>query len=269
MKRLVAAVMVAVLALAAGGTAAQAGTTVGKKRTCAAKTNGKAHARGRRAAVCRAQRRRASRRGARGPRGRSGSPGRAGRPGSNGPQGAQGPAGPKGDAGPQGPAGPKGDRGEPGAPQAGVTRYAVVRAAASTSSADFVSLDGPSLTIAAPASGTIQVAASVEVTGQAPNDSGFVSLYEDGDVMEGQGDCYGRLPGTLFSAPTTTPGELDGPWGTPGTGFDCATLGPPGPVVFQTRPGQHTYELRYAYESCGCGAGVTFSNRKLWITPMP
>lgn len=141
-----------------------------------------------------------------------------------------------------------------------------MRDATSTPSTAFVPLGGPSLTITAPASGTIQVAASVEIA----DDDGLVSLYEDGRPIAGQGDCAGlAAPGTLFTAYVTNPGGLSGPWGTPGTisSFGCATLGPPGPVTFQTRPGEHMYELFYA--SCGCTTDPTFSNRKLWVTPMP
>jgi hypothetical protein len=53
-----------------------------------------------------------------------------------------------------------------------------------------------------------------------------------------------------------------------GFGGFCATVGAPSPVTFQTTPGAHTYELRYAF--CGCsGTEVTFSNRRLWVNPIP
>ena len=104
-------------------------------------------------------------------------------------------------------------------------------------------------------------------------DDGSVSLYQDGAPMPGQARaetfCAGP-DGTLFDAPSASMQDLPGPYGTPGVFslFGCMTTGVPGPVVFQARPGTHTYELRYAH--CGCtGTEATFSNRRLWITTMP
>jgi hypothetical protein len=124
---------------------------------------------------------------------------------------------------------------------------------------------GPSLTVTVPPSGLIQVAASA--FGDAG--SGAVSLYEDDAPMEDQGGdlCYGGV-GTLFDVS----GDLmQATFGTPGNvgGFGCATIGPPGPVLFETEPGEHVYELRYAYTGCSCGTEATFSNRRLWVTTLP
>jgi len=126
---------------------------------------------------------------------------------------------------------------------------------------------GPSVTVTVPASGAIAVAASVEVDG----DDGAVSLFEDGDPMPGQapGALCGGPDGVLFNALFQ---YAAGPWGTPGVvGFPgvCGTVGAPGSVTFATDPGEHTYELRYAYCGCDAGGEVTFLNRKLWVTPIP
>jgi hypothetical protein len=62
--------------------------------------------------------------------------------------------------------------------------------------------------------------------------------------------------------------------GTPasslGIAGGCASLGAPGPVLFERPPGEHTYELRYAV--CGCPGGTgtaTFSDRLLVVRPVP
>lgn len=134
---------------------------------------------------------------------------------------------------------------------------------ATTESEAFVQLPGgPSVTATVPASGLI------EVWGQATmSDAGIVSLYEDGQQMSGQADfCANEgTGGALFAS-------FGGPFGsmTAGTpaGFGtCATEGAPGPVMFQTTPGKHTYELRYQLSECPCGSEVTFSKRLLRVAP--
>jgi collagen triple helix repeat protein len=197
-------------------------------------------------------------------RGPRGARGKAGPRGATGPRGADGAAGKDGAAGSQGAQGPQGPAGPPAG---GATRYGVVRAAEATESLDFTQLTtpGPSLTVGVPLSGTIQVAASVEVV----DDDGAVSLYEDGNQIAGQGSFCDGPPGTLFDAPFLDP-SMPGPFGTPGSRgvFGCTTVGAPGFVLFQTTPGTHTYELRYA--SCDCTPDpTTFSNRRLWIAPLP
>jgi len=136
----------------------------------------------------------------------------------------------------------------------------------------FVSLGGPSVTVTvpqatngAPGTGFIQVVASARVSDEA----GAVALYQDGANISENEQCQlvtGMPEPPLFA----TPDGLGGPYGTPGA-IDvigaCATSGPPGPVTFITTPGQHTYELRYAY--CGCsGTDADFSQRRLWVTPL-
>lgn len=216
---------------------------------------------GRRSPRCRGPRGLRGPRGKQGPRGARGAEGRDGSNGANGSNGRDGATGP---------AGPKGD---PGAPWAG-TRYAHVTADVTTSSPTFAELPGspgPSVTVTVPESGAIQVAASVVAAGG----DGAVSLFEDGVQVPGQADyCWGPA-GTLFDAPgdPADPEGGIGPFGTPGSlgVFGCATIGRPGPVLFQTTPGRHTYELRYALAACGCNPSteVRFSERKLWVTPLP
>jgi hypothetical protein len=258
------AALVAVLAVAlAGAGPAQAGRVArrgvcvvvvkqGSKRSTPPPPSARG---GRRSPRCRGPRGRAGPQGKAGPRGRTGAGGATGAPGR---AGANGAPGRDGATGPQG---------APGPASTG-TRYTIVRATETTDSPTFVRLatPGPSVTVRVPESGLIQVAASVE----AADDDGAVSLYEDGDQMSGQSDiCVPGLPGVLFQSPASYfPGG--GVFSTPGSMgvLGCGTLGAPGPVLFQTTEGTHTYELRYA--TCDCTPDPTrFSNRRLWVTPMP
>jgi hypothetical protein len=148
----------------------------------------------------------------------------------------------------------------------------VVAAAATTESETLVALPGgPSVDVTVPASGLIEVWAQART-----NESGAVSLFEDGKPMAGQLElepCGGKPgAGILFSGGPveSEPTLLIGTPGTITVAGICATLGPPGPVLFQTTPGQHSYELRY--ESCGCAGPstpVTFSDRRLFVAPRP
>lgn len=150
------------------------------------------------------------------------------------------------------------------------TVSAVAAAAATTESETLVALPGgPSLGVTVPVSGLIEVWAQATT-----DEGGAVSLFEDGQPMAGQIElelCGGKPgSGILFSGgPLESEPTLA--IGTPGSlslGGICASVGPPGPVLFQTTPGHHTYELRY--ESCGCagpGSPVTFSNRRLYVAP--
>jgi hypothetical protein len=141
-------------------------------------------------------------------------------------------------------------------------RRAAAAGPATTGSEEFVALaGGPSIQVTVPASGLIEVWAQATIS-----EDGAVSLYEDGQPMAGQAQCGPEGPGALFAV-EGSPGEpltLATPAG-PGLGV-CGSLGAPAPVLFQTAPGPHTYELRYA--DCGCGGGApTFSNRRLFIGP--
>jgi hypothetical protein len=142
----------------------------------------------------------------------------------------------------------------------------VASAPVTTTSAELVQLaGGPAVQVTVPSSGLIEVWAQATVDGE-----GKVALFEDGQLLPGQADCLeGEGPGVLFSnigsiedgVVLSTPAALS-------LSGICATLGPPGPVLFQTTPGAHTYELRYA--RCGCKEApeeVTFSNRRLFVGP--
>lgn len=144
-------------------------------------------------------------------------------------------------------------------------RAAAAAGSAATESEGFVSLaGGPSVQVTVPSSGLIEVWAQATINGD-----GAVSLFEDGKPLAGQSELCSpdEEVGVLFSVPNAgEPIAVSTPTGG-GAGL-CGTLGAPGPVLFQTTPGTHTYELRYA--SCGCGdpnEPVTFSDRRLFVGP--
>lgn len=167
--------------------------------------------------------------------------------------------GPTGSTGAVGPTGATG-------PAAAAVQSDFAAAAVVTESTTFEQLSGgPSVTVTVPSSGLIEVWAQATM-----DEPGGVSLYEDGQPMPGQSEsalCTNEPgEGVLFAGvPIGPPGPIT--VGTPApTGF-CGTEGPPGGVLFQTTPGQHTYELRYEIAGCGCAPEVTFSNRLLRVGP--
>jgi hypothetical protein len=126
---------------------------------------------------------------------------------------------------------------------------------------------GPSVTVSVPASGLIEVWAQAVVYAE-----GAVSLFEDGKPLAGQAELCSpqEKTGALFSVSAETGDPIA--VGTPATAAAgiCGTLGAPGPVLFQTTPGTHTYELRYA--SCGCedaAEAAGFTDRRLIVAPRP
>jgi hypothetical protein len=139
-----------------------------------------------------------------------------------------------------------------------------------TKSESFVKLSGgPSVAVTVPPTGLVQIWAQATVDGE---DEGAVSLYEDGQPVAGQAEC-GDTKGVLFAASPITPGEpllVGTPASQPGI-IGCATLGAPGPVLFRSTTGEHTFELRYA--ACSCTGGpaeeMTFSERRLVVQPLP
>jgi len=138
---------------------------------------------------------------------------------------------------------------------------------ATTESESFVKLSGgPSVTVNVPPTGLIQVWAQALVEGE-----GAVSLYEGNQPVEGQAiDCNG-VKDVLFAA-EPPPGEpvLAGTPAAYSITGACATLGAPGPVLFRTTSGEHTFELRYA--ACSCGGPpeeATFAERRLYVQPLP
>lgn len=136
-----------------------------------------------------------------------------------------------------------------------------------TDSQAYADLGGPSVGVAVPQSGLVDVWARVDIEDNA--DGGAVALFEDGQLAPGQAQfCDPDIDralllweGTSSGGPVSvsTPSALIGP------GEGCGTLGPPGPVQIQTSPGNHTYELRYA-DPCPCGSSQ-FSNRLLRVAP--
>jgi hypothetical protein len=203
--------------------------------------------------------------------GKPGKPGKTGKTGASGAKGDKGDAGATGATGPQGPAGQTGATG-PAGTGAVTTSFAVVPTAQSTSSTTFVPLTtpGPSVSVTVPASGFVQVTASAATNADG---DGAVALFLDGTLVDRPGsELCGGGAGTLFdtlgdSLALATPAVF----GTPGTfgTFGCFTIGSPGPVVLAASPGPHTFELRYALTSCGCSTLATFSDRRLWVTPLP
>jgi hypothetical protein len=136
----------------------------------------------------------------------------------------------------------------------------------STESLSFVELGGPSVTLTVPTSGLVQVWGQANIEGP-----GAVSLYEGGHPVEGQAiDCNGAKD-VLFSAePQIGETQLVGTPAAPSVTGACGSLGAPGPVLFQTTTGQHTFEFRYA--ACSCGGPpekATFSERRLVVAPLP
>jgi hypothetical protein len=133
-----------------------------------------------------------------------------------------------------------------------------------TASENFVALaGGPTVQVTVPPSGLIEVWAQATI-----GEDGAVSLYQDDRPMGGQATlCGPEGPGVLFAVEGSggEPIALATPAGS-GIGL-CGSLGAPAPILFQTTPGPHTYELRYA--DCGCEGSepATFSDRRLFVGP--
>jgi hypothetical protein len=133
----------------------------------------------------------------------------------------------------------------------------------STESLSFVQLGGPSVTFTVPTSGLVQVWGQALIEGE-----GAVSLYEDKHPAEGQANCLG-VDDVLFSVESVGEAKLVGtPAAATFAGGPCGSLGAPGPVLFRTTTGEHTYEFRYADCSCA-GEKATFSERRLVVAPLP
>lgn len=129
-------------------------------------------------------------------------------------------------------------------------------------------LGGPSVTVDVPASGLVEVAATV--TFGTPND-GLVALFEDGQqvpLRQPAGICGSATIDEALLSMSADLGE-DVTVSTPpiasNFGLGCGTFGSAaGPVQIETTPGRHTFSLRYA--DCGCDpADTTFSNRTLRV----
>jgi hypothetical protein len=136
------------------------------------------------------------------------------------------------------------------------------------STGSFVSRPGgPSVSVTVPSSGLIEVWAQARVFNE-----GAVSLYEDGAPLEGQAVFCSpdEDAGVLFAVAVEVGEPLTVSTPAAGGVGICGSLGAPGPVLFQTTPGTHTYELRYA--SCGCedpAEVAGFADRRLFVAPRP
>ena len=133
---------------------------------------------------------------------------------------------------------------------------------------------GPSVTVSVPqATNAPQGTGLIEVAAQAhiDDDAGAVALFQDGSPMPGQSDVCDQVVGTPGPALFASTDGLSGTWSTPAslvfTG-NCGSTGPAGPVMFVTSAGTHTYELRYAFCGCGPDTTATFSQRRIWVTPL-
>ena len=106
---------------------------------------------------------------------------------------------------------------------------------------------------------------------QAPVDSGLAHLTEiagaDPSAQEGIA-ALTRYAGLIDAAHLRDVSSVFTPFSYAAPTFGCGSNGPPGPVLFETTPGEHTYSLRYA--DCGCDpADAEFSDRTLTVAPRP
>lgn len=128
---------------------------------------------------------------------------------------------------------------------------------------DYQNLGGPSVTVTVPASGLVQVWASVEA------EEGAISIFEDGAQIPGQdpnASCDAPS-GALLAVPGSPSAIVTTANALPLSGF-CGAPGPPAPVLLKATPGQRTFSMRYA--DCGCNAAdATFSDRFLAVAPLP
>lgn len=155
--------------------------------------------------------------------------------------------------------GPQGPAGTSAAPVQSASAAGTV----TTESESYVQLaGGPNVTVTVPSSGLIEVWAQVSI-----EEEGAVALFEDGQLVPGQGEFCGAGAGfallSVFFGPPGEPITIATP--TAQAAFGCGVNGAPGSVLFQTTPGTHTYELRY--QTCGCAPEAIFSKRSLRVAP--
>ncbi len=130
----------------------------------------------------------------------------------------------------------------------------------------FVDLGGPSVEVTVPPSGLIEVVVQAEM-----DDDAALALFEDGVQVPGQdpNDFCQTVGGGLSPLLANDSGGA-GPLvlSTGSITFVCGSISAPVPVLFETTPGAHTYELRYA--DCGCTAtDAEVSDRMLTVAPRP
>jgi hypothetical protein len=131
----------------------------------------------------------------------------------------------------------------------------------------YVAGGGPSVTVTVPDSGLIEVWAQAEIRN---DDGGAVGLFQDGAKVPGISEPdYCGDDSALIEMEGGGPGDFD-VFSTPPTVnlvFGCLNFGAPSPVLVQTTPGQHTFELRYS--ACQCGGSGTFRHRVLRVAARP
>jgi hypothetical protein len=126
--------------------------------------------------------------------------------------------------------------------------------------------DGPSVQVTVPGSGLIEVWSQADVL---DDDGGTLALFEDGQPMPGIADeDFCGDDSALLSMQGGGPGDFE-TFSTPPTVslLGCTNAGAPAPVLLETSPGQHTYEV--GYSECVCGGQAEFQNRVLRIAPRP
>jgi trimeric autotransporter adhesin len=132
----------------------------------------------------------------------------------------------------------------------------------STASKKFVGLDGgPTVSVDVPPTGLVQVWAQALIEGE-----GAVSLYEGNQQVEGQAIACKGAKGVLFAAVSSVEPVLAATPAAAESSGTCATLGAPGPVLFRTTVGEHSFELRYAATGA---VEPSFSQRRLVVAPLP
>jgi hypothetical protein len=127
-------------------------------------------------------------------------------------------------------------------------------------------LDGPAVQVAVPDSGLIEVWSQADIL---DDDGGTLALFEDGQPMSDIAEeNFCGDDSALFSMQGGGPGDFE-TFSTPPTlsVIGCTNAGAPAPVLLETAPGQHTYEV--GYSECVCGGEAEFQNRVLRIAPRP
>ena len=132
----------------------------------------------------------------------------------------------------------------------------------------YVALGGPSVTVTVPDSGLIEVWAQAEIR---DDDGGAVALFQDGAVFPNTSNAgYCGDSNLLIDAENngvTGDFVVFSTPGTPSVAVGCANVGAPAPVLLQTTPGTHTFELRYS--QCTCGGEAEFRQRVLRVAARP
>jgi hypothetical protein len=131
---------------------------------------------------------------------------------------------------------------------------------------NYEALGGPSVTVAVPDSGLVEVWAQAEIR---DDDGGAVALFVDNVVQNVSDAGFCGDAGVLIEFEGGGAGDFVNfstpP--TPSVTVGCANVGAPGPLLIQTTPGTHTFELRYS--ECVCGGSAEFRHRVLRVAARP